>query len=161
MIFVTVGTQNFPFNRLLRELDHLVSENFLKDKIIAQIGYSTYIPKNYTFYDFLDPKEMERYYDQARFIICHGGTSSIFKSLEYNNKTIVVPRLKIYEEHIEDHQIEISKVMLEKGYIRVVWDIKNLKDELININDKTLLPYNTSSKPLIYDIKENINSFKI
>jgi UDP-N-acetylglucosamine transferase subunit ALG13 len=47
MILVTVGTHNQPFDRLLKEIDRLVEQEEIKDKVIAQIGYSKYKPRNY------------------------------------------------------------------------------------------------------------------
>lgn len=45
MIFVAVGTQMFQFNRMLSLLDEAVKVEMICDKIVAQIGNSTYIPK--------------------------------------------------------------------------------------------------------------------
>lgn len=47
MIFVALGTQKFQLNRLLKMLDDMIKEGRLKEKVIAQIGHSDYIPKNY------------------------------------------------------------------------------------------------------------------
>ena len=46
MIFVTLGSQKFQFNRLLIEIDRLIEEKYITDKVFAQIGYSDYKPKH-------------------------------------------------------------------------------------------------------------------
>ena len=45
MIFVTVGTHEQPFNRLIRKIDELKRDGIIKEEVIMQIGYSTYEPK--------------------------------------------------------------------------------------------------------------------
>ena len=57
MIFVTLGSQKFQFNRLLKAIDDLVERGGLKDKLFAQIGYSDYKPINFNYTKFLDRNE--------------------------------------------------------------------------------------------------------
>ena len=46
MIFITVGSQKFQFNRLLEQIDLLIENKIIKEEVFAQIGSSDYIPKN-------------------------------------------------------------------------------------------------------------------
>lgn len=45
MIFVTVGTHEQPFNRLIQKVDELKRDGIIKDDVIIQTGFSTYEPK--------------------------------------------------------------------------------------------------------------------
>lgn len=45
MIFVTVGTHEQPFNRLIQKVDELKRDGVIKDDVIIQTGFSTYEPK--------------------------------------------------------------------------------------------------------------------
>lgn len=45
MIFVTVGTHEQPFNRLIQKVDELKRDGIIKDEVIIQTGFSTYEPK--------------------------------------------------------------------------------------------------------------------
>ena len=54
MIFITLGSQKFQFNRLLKAVDELVAAGKIKDEVFAQIGYSDYKPTNYKYEQFLD-----------------------------------------------------------------------------------------------------------
>lgn len=45
MIFVTVGTHEQPFNRLIQKVDELKRDGVIKDDVIIQTGFSTYKPK--------------------------------------------------------------------------------------------------------------------
>ena len=43
--FVTVGTHEQQFNRLIKEVDRLKGEGFIQDDVFIQTGYSNYVPK--------------------------------------------------------------------------------------------------------------------
>lgn len=131
MIFLILGTQKFQFNRLLEEVDNLVKSGAIKDEVFAQIGYSTYKPEGYKYVQFLDSEKFKEMCSECNFVITHAGTGAIITALQYGKKVVAVPRLAKYEEHVDDHQLQISSVMEEKGYIEVVHDISEL-DEKIN-----------------------------
>ena len=57
MIFVTLGSQKFQFNRLLAAIDQLVENGVITDEIFAQTGYSDYSPQHFKFSSFLDREE--------------------------------------------------------------------------------------------------------
>ena len=45
MIFVTVGTHEQPFNRLVQKIDNLKRDGVITDDVVIQTGFSTYEPK--------------------------------------------------------------------------------------------------------------------
>ena len=45
MIFVTVGTHEQQFNRLLKYIDQLVINGVITEDVIMQTGFSTYEPR--------------------------------------------------------------------------------------------------------------------
>lgn len=45
MIFVTVGTHEQPFNRLIKKIDELKQDGTIEEDVIIQTGFSTYEPK--------------------------------------------------------------------------------------------------------------------
>ena len=104
MIFVTVGTHEQQFNRLVKAVDELVADGTIKEEVIIQKGYSDYEPKHCKSYILISYKDMQKYYDEARVIITHGGPASFMGALERNKTPIVMPRLKKYGEHVNNHQ---------------------------------------------------------
>ena len=62
MIFVTVGTHEQPFNRLVRFMDEIKGKGLIKEDVVIQTGYSTYEPVNCTF------KRMFPYQDMIRLV---------------------------------------------------------------------------------------------
>ena len=93
MIFVTVGSRNYPFDRLFMELDKLYDEGIIKDKMFAQIGTSNYKPKNFEFKDFISQEEFLDYIKKSSYVISHGASGSIMKALNEGKKVIAVTRL--------------------------------------------------------------------
>lgn len=114
MIFVTLGTQKFQLNRLLKLLDDLCRTQKIKEEIFAQIGHSDYCPMHYSYIDFLDKKIFEKKVKESSLVISHGGAGSIMSALKENKPVIVFPRLRKYKEHVDDHQLEIAGALSKK-----------------------------------------------
>ncbi len=133
MIFVTVGTQKYQFNRLLKMLDQLKEEGIIKDEIFAQTGYSTYLPKYYESKPFLSQKEFENEIQFSDIIIAHSGVGAIMHCLKEEKKLIVMPRNPKYKEHIDGHQYEIAKAFAKKGYLLHAETMEELKAALEKI----------------------------
>ena len=133
MIFVTVGSRNYPFNRLFIELDKLCNEGIIKDDIFAQIGTSTYKPKNYEYKDFISQEEFMDKIKESTYVISHGASGSIMKALNAGKKVIAVTRLEKYGEHINDHQIQNNEAFGSNGYVLPVFEMNELKDAIIKI----------------------------
>jgi UDP-N-acetylglucosamine transferase subunit ALG13 len=136
MIFVTVGTHEQPFNRLIKYVDLLVKQKDIVEKVVVQAGYSTYIPQNCKFYKMMSFEEMQKAYKNARIIITHGGPSSFIEALQYGKVPIVVPRQYKYHEHINDHQVEFVKLVADRmKNIIPIYEINELKDAINNYDD--------------------------
>lgn len=133
MIFVTVGTHEQPFNRLVQEIDNLKRDGVITEDVIMQTGYSTYEPK-YCKWDKLIPyKQMIKNVEDARIVITHGGPASFIMPLQIGKTPIVVPRQKKFDEHVNDHQVEFARNVAERmGTIIPVEDITQLGKIITN-----------------------------
>lgn len=139
MIFVTVGTHEQAFNRLIEEVDRLKGENLIEDEVVIQRGYSTYEPKYCKYYDLIAYEEMQKYQEEARVIITHGGPASFIYPLSIGKVPIVVPRQKKYDEHVNDHQYEFCQAVKERGFsIILVKEVDELLNALNNISDNKI-----------------------
>lgn len=153
MIFVTVGTQKQQFVRLLDMLEN--SKELKDDEIIVQAGHTKYESKKLKIFDFISFEEMEKYIDEAEFVICHGGVGSIFTALKKNKKVLVVPRISKYKEHINDHQLEICEQLQKDGYILYLKDDKDF-DKMIKIIRKRKNKEYVSDRSFIDILKKEI-----
>lgn len=141
MIFVTVGTQKFQFNRMLVEIDELVEKGIIKDKIYAQIGYSDYRPKNFEYIEFIDKDKFESMIEESDIILTHSGVGTIISGLKKEKKIIVYPRRAKYKEHVDDHQLQIAKSFYEKNLILVRWDDISLSEVIDDARNHSFNKY--------------------
>lgn len=119
MIFVTVGSRNYPFDRLFKKIDELYETGVLSEPMFAQTGTSTYIPKNFEYKDFISQEEFLEKIEEADIVVSHGASGSIMKALNAGKKVIAVTRLEKYGEHINDHQIQNNVAFGSNGYVLV------------------------------------------
>ena len=122
MIFVTVGTHEQQFNRLVKYMDGLR----LEEEVIIQSGYSDYVPKYCKYEKMLPYQKMVELVEKARIVVTHGGPSSIMLRLQMGKMPMVVRRQKEYGEHVNDHQLESVRKISESIDIIPVYDIQDL-----------------------------------
>ncbi len=134
MIFLTVGTQ-FPFNRLVRAVDEAVGANGLEEQVFAQIGKTTYSPKNFEAVPELEKNVFDKYFSDASSIISHAGMGTITMALENRKPLLVMPRLKKYGEVVNDHQLVLAKKFEQLGYLLVAYDKEYLLEKMKHLKD--------------------------
>lgn len=122
MIFVTVGTHEQQFDRLIRYMDELD----LEEEVMIQRGYSNYEPRHCKWKNLLPYSEMTDYVTRARIVITHGGPSSIMMPLQSGKVPVVVPRQKRFGEHVNDHQVEFVQKISGSTNIIPVYNIEDL-----------------------------------
>lgn len=129
MIFVTVGTHEQPFNRLVQKVDELKENGMITEDVVIQTGFSTYEPKYCKWQKLFPYQDMGKYVEQARIVITHGGPSSFLMPLQIGKIPIVVPRQSKFNEHVNDHQLFFARAVKERyGNLIVVEDIDTLCD---------------------------------
>lgn len=126
MIFVTVGTHEQSFDRLIREIDELRGKCIIKDEVFIQTGYSNYAPQNCNYKKMIGYSEMNEYAEMADIIITHGGPGSIMVAWQNNKIPIVVPRNPEYNEHVDRHQILFTKRLEKLQKVIAIYEIERL-----------------------------------
>lgn len=157
MIFVTVGTHEQPFNRLVAFMDKWAEVH--DEKVIIQTGFSTYNPINCVWDKFYPYKKMLALVQEARIVITHGGPSSFILPLQVGKTPIVVPRKHEYNEHVNNHQIYFAKTVEKRlENIKVVENVEELSnvidnyDEIVSYKIKGLQSNNLSFCNQLNDI---------
>lgn len=136
MIFVTVGTHEQPFNRLIKKVDDLVANGDIKEKVIVQTGFSTYIPEHCEAHKMMSFEKMQQALKEARIVITHGGPSSFIEALQFGKVPIVVPRQEKFNEHVNNHQVDFTKLIAKRmNNIIPVYDINDLKKVIDDYNE--------------------------
>lgn len=129
MIFVTVGTHEQPFNRLVIAVDELKRDGVITEDVFMQTGFSTYEPKYCQWSKLIPYQQMIKNVEDARIVITHGGPASFIMPLQIGKTPIVVPRQHRFGEHVNDHQVEFARNVAQRmGTIIPVEDITKLGD---------------------------------
>lgn len=136
MIFVTVGTHEQPYDRLVKAVDDLKKNGIIKEEVFIQTGFSTYEPKYCQWSKLISHQEMKKNIEDARIVITHGGPASFIMPLQIGKTPIVVPRQCKFNEHVNDHQVEFTRnVANEMKTIISVENIENLGNVITNYDD--------------------------
>ncbi len=146
MVFIAVGTQRQQFSRLFKIVDN--SKMLSKKEIIAQAGFTKYNSNKITMLDFISQEQLDDYIEKSEFVICHGGVGTIFSCLAKKKKVLVVPRLKKYKEHKNDHQLEICKQLQKEGYILFLEENEDIDKKLQELEKKKFKIYKNDAKYL-------------
>lgn len=156
MIFVATGTQKFQFNRLLSKIDVLIDDNKISEDVFAQVGHSTYVPKHYSYGKFLSKEDYEKNMESASVVISHGGVGTILEARDMGKKVIVVPRLSKYGEHVDDHQLDITKKFSEKKIILMCEDeqLDDLPEKIKQTQNLTFSNYKRNNASFVNSLEK-------
>ena len=158
MIFVTLGTQDKSFKRLLDSIEKEIEKGTIKEKVVVQAGYTKYDSPHMEIFDLIDKDDFDKYVKDCDLLITHGGVGSILTGLKNDKKVIACPRLFKYNEHMNDHQIQIIERFTDAGYLLPF----NENDDLGAIikKSKTFKPkkYKSNTKNMIELISNYIDN---
>lgn len=161
MIFVTLGTQDKEFTRLLEAIDREIEKGNIKERVVVQAGYTKYESKNMEIFDLIPTDEFNKYIKSADLIITHGGAGSILTAIKNNKKVIAAARLYKYKEHTNDHQKQIVKEFADEGYILELRDFNKLGkliEKSKNFTPKKFVSNTPNMIKLIEDYIEDTNN---
>ncbi|MCC9778246.1 multidrug MFS transporter, partial [Streptococcus agalactiae] len=130
MIFVTVGTHEQQFNRLIKEVDRLKGTGAIDQEVFIQTGYSDFEPQNCQWSKFLSYDDMNSYMKEAEIVITHGGPATFMSVISLGKLPVVVPRRKQFGEHINDHQIQFLKKIVHLYPLAWIEDVDGLAEAL-------------------------------
>lgn len=159
MIFVSLGTNDKSFERLLRTIDNEIQLGNIKDKVIVQSGYTKYSSNNMDIIDLMPMDKFNKCINDCDILITHGGVGTILDGLKKGKKIIAFPRLSKYMEHVNDHQVEIIDEFYNSGFILTgeVNEVSSLIKECSSFNPKSYKSNNYKFNKLISDA---IDSFR-
>jgi UDP-N-acetylglucosamine transferase subunit ALG13 len=134
LIFVTVGTHEQPFNRLLK----IVDETPFDHEVIVQSGFSTYRLENCKGQAFVEFDEMRGMMSRADAVVTHAGVGSIMLALSVGKRPVVAPRLYRFGEHVDDHQLEVAQAFARAGKITLLMPGDDLAQKIIETGGRGL-----------------------
>jgi beta-1,4-N-acetylglucosaminyltransferase len=128
MILVTVGATPIGFERLVKKMDEIAGR--LNEEVIMQIGGTKYIPKYAKWYAYIDNEKMLEFYKEANIIIAHDGAGTLLMTLTLNKPTVVVPRLKKFNECYYENKFDLAEALKDTNRVIVVYDIEKLEESI-------------------------------
>ena len=156
MIFVTLGTHDKPFYRLLDALEKEIKNNNIKDKVVVQAGATKFKSEYMQIFDLISMQEFDDLVSKCDLLITHGGVGSIMTGLKKGKKVIACARLAKYMEVVNDHQKQIINNFDKTGYIIGVTDLKDLDKALKKVKNFKPKKYISNTKNMIKLVKEKI-----
>lgn len=136
MVFVTVGTHEQQFNRLVKAVDDLKADGTLDEPVYIQTGYSTYEPVHCDYSQFVPFRQMKGYMEEADVVITHGGPSSFIEAMAAGKVPVVVPRRGDLNEHVNNHQADFVRIVAERqGGIVPVYDVMDLSSAIERVRE--------------------------
>ncbi len=113
MIFVTLGTIPFSFDRAIAWLDSLLEQHVIQEPVLLQHGITDVSSLSHhaaiTTVPFLESQHFLEGVDSARLVISHAGQGSTRILAARSARFVLLPRLQQYGEHIDDHQLWFSQ----------------------------------------------------
>lgn len=125
-LFVPLGTQKFPFGRIITAFNELVEQGRYKPEEIIMQSALYPVKPNFTAFGLIPNEDFNRYMKEAEVIVTHSGVNSIISCMELGKPLVICPRLHEYGEHVDNHQMEIATLMHDKYDVLVCTDMKDL-----------------------------------
>lgn len=158
MILITLGTQDKEFTRLLDLVQKEIDKGNINDKVVVQAGHTKYESKDMEIFDLIDRDKFSELISKCDLLITHGGVGSIITGLQNNKRVIVAPRLSKYNEHMNDHQIQITENFSRMKYILPLYETDDLGKVLKRAEKFKPNKYKSNTKNMIKLVSDFIDN---
>ena len=143
------------FDRLLKKMDEIAGTS--GEEVVMQIGHTSFRPQNAKWFDFTTEAGIKEWCKKARIVVTQPAMS-ILDAQEQGTPVIVVPRLKKYNEVIDDHQLDFARHLEKEGKVTAVYDVDKLEETLRNIDSRPVKL--VRDKRLVNALKKYIAQFE-
>jgi beta-1,4-N-acetylglucosaminyltransferase len=124
----------FPFDRLIQFMDELVESGEIMEPVVGQIGQGKYEPRQFPFHRYLEKASFDETLFNCSFAVSHAGIGTISTAVGMDKRLIVLPRLKRYSEHVNDHQVWAARKYAESGQVMAVYSREDLSAAIRGID---------------------------
>jgi len=151
MIFASVGSSTIPFDRLLRALECMETD----EDLVVQTGVSTVRPCRAKVLDYVGYDEFVALIRSARVVVTHAGAGSVITALGEGKRPIVVPRRAAQREAVDDHQVAFARRAAELGLVTLVEDV-SLLEAALRENEPSLARSGSEPSPIERELRTYI-----
>lgn len=153
---MTVGTPKHDFSRLIRRMDSIAKST----DMFMQIGNTKYVPSGSEYKRFLSRKEFEEMIAKSDIVVTHAGVGTIIDALNAGKRTVVVPRRKKFGEHVNDHQMDITRELEKEKMVVACYDVDKMKERIREAKNLKLSKKSKEKERLFNTIEEFLNGAK-
>lgn len=157
MIFVTVGSQKFPFDRLIRKVDQMLREGLIQEEVFIQTGASRCVP-SCPHQAFCEGEQFQTLLETCSVLITHGGAGTMVDAVKRGKRVVVVPRLARYGEHVDDHQLELAKRLHKMNLLHACLDVEQLPQALAQVRTHRFAPFQSNTQVFLASLDGYIRS---
>ena len=126
MIFVIMGMEVHPFDRLARAVDELARAGTAGEDFFVQLGTCGYEPRHARFERFLSFGDVCEQIRRASVAVTHAGAGSTLLCIEQGKHPVMVPRRSRLGEHVDEHQLPFAEKLEAGGLATVVREMEEL-----------------------------------
>lgn len=152
---MTLGSERFPFDRLMGWLDGWLERPPRPTRCLVQRGTSV-VPVRADSEPYLPFDRLVEEIRRADIVVTHGGSGSIMLCRRFGRLPVVVPRRRDLGEAVDDHQVPFARRMA--GLDEIV--LAESRSELVAALDRAVLdPETMRAEPRPERVAEAIDRF--
>jgi UDP-N-acetylglucosamine--N-acetylmuramyl-(pentapeptide) pyrophosphoryl-undecaprenol N-acetylglucosamine transferase len=116
-VFVTVGSNQYPFDRLVRRLETVIPPDW---EIVWQLsGENAYQPARGRVAGLIPFEEVRELIRTSAVVVSHAGVGSALTAIELGRVPIVCARSAAHNEHVDDHQSDLAQYLQSSPHVIV------------------------------------------
>lgn len=157
MIFVTVGSQKFPFDRLIRKVDQMLREGLIQEEVFIQTGASRCVP-SCPHQAFCEGEQFQTLLETCSVLITHGGAGTMVDAVKRGKRVVVVPRLARYGEHVDDHQLQLMEALGDRGLLCPCPEVDRLEQALEEVRGRAYTGFCSNTDAFTASVAEYLST---
>jgi UDP-N-acetylglucosamine transferase subunit ALG13 len=134
-VVASVGTYHHPFDRFVQWLEPWTTENHAV--VVFQHGCTRPMQESDN-HEMFSPKELLDHYSSADAIVLQGGAGGVMDARKVGRIPIVVPRIPVDHEVVDNHQVVLCRRLADLGLVHVAESADDLARLLDGVREGTV-----------------------
>ena len=156
MIFVSCGTEKYPFNRLVSGISDAIEKGLIKDRVVIQGSLLGHKPDTCEFVGVLPFDAFIDLVKSSDIYVCHGGAGSLIAGLSSGKRPVAVPRYKKLQENVDDHQVELTLRLAREGLVIPCLDHDDLAAKISEARTSSMIDYSPPERATLLQYLRDI-----
>lgn len=143
--FISLGNSKQHFSRLLEAVKAYAT--LLPKPILVQCGHTPTLQiAECDVIDFISMDTFTQMVANAEILILHAGAGSVLHAVKSGKRPIVMPRRAVFNEHINDHQLEFAKALNALGKVVMIEEAQEMVGALGEVRKEVVVGNNQNSQ---------------